>query len=138
MQAAMGIVQTGRLDDILARKRANAVRMAALLADVEGVRAPVVRPDREHVYMLYTTLLDADVDRDAVLKRLLDMGIEARVYFPPAHRQPVFGADAAVAPELPVTDELARRMLSLPVHSRLTDDELVDIAGSLREAIAAG
>jgi perosamine synthetase len=138
MQAAMGIVQTGRLDDILARKRANAVRMAALLADVEGVRAPVVRPDREHVYMLYTTLLDADVDRDAVLKRLLDMGIEARVYFPPAHRQPVFGADAAVAPELPVTDELARRMLSLPFHSRLTDDELVDIAGSLREAIAAG
>ena len=138
MQAAMGVVQTGRLDGILERKRANAVRMGQLLADVPGVRPPVVRPDREHVYMLYTTLLDAGIDRDAVLKRMLDMGIEARVYFPPAHRQPVFAATGGPAAELPVTEDLARRMLSLPFHSRLTSDELADVAGSLQDAISAG
>jgi perosamine synthetase len=139
MQAAMGVVQTGRLDGILERKRANARRLAELLADVPGVQPPVVRSDREHVYMLYTTLLDVGIDRDAVLKRLLDMGIEARVYFPPAHRQPVFGTgDGAPPVELPVTEDLARRMLSLPFHSRLTGDELADVADCLREAIAAG
>ncbi len=138
MQAAMGVVQTGRLDGILERKRANAGRMGQLLADVPGVRPPVVRPDREHVYMLYTTLLDAGIDRDAVLKRMLDMGIEARVYFPPAHRQPVFAATGGTAAELPVTEDLARRMLSLPFHSRLSSDELAEVAGTLREAIAAG
>jgi perosamine synthetase len=138
MQAAMGVVQIGRLDGILARKQANAERMAQLLADVPGVQPPVVRPDRDHVYMLYTTLLDPVIDRDAVLKRLLDMGIEARVYFPPAHRQPVFAATGGAATALPVTDELARRMLSLPFHSRLTSDELADVASCLREAIQAG
>jgi dTDP-4-amino-4,6-dideoxygalactose transaminase len=60
------------------------------------------------------------------------------VYFPPAHRQPVFSTAGAVDVELPVTEDLARRMLSLPFHSRLTDEELVDIAESLREAVAAG
>jgi perosamine synthetase len=138
MQAAMGVVQTGRLDGILERKRANAVRMGQLLADVPGVRPPVVRPDRDHVYMLYTTVLDAGIDRDAVLKRMLDMGIEARVYFPPAHRQPVFAATGGPAAVLPVTEDLARRMLSLPFHSRLSSDELAEVAVALRESIAAG
>jgi perosamine synthetase len=137
LQAAMGIVQVGRLDAILARKRANAVRIATLLADVPGISMPVVRPDREHVYMLYTCLVDEGVDRDAALAGMLDRGVEARVYFPPAHRQPVFLVDGRPPADLPVTDELARRMLSVPFHSLLTDAELVDIVDTLREALVA-
>ena len=65
--------------------------------------------------MLYTvTLATADAARrDAVINDLAQQGIESRVYFPPAHRQPVFGGQPA---DLPVTDDLAGTN-SLPAHA---------------------
>ena len=97
-------------------------------------QAPVVRDDRDHVHMLYTvTLATADAARrDAVIDDLAQQGIESRVYFPPAHRQPVF---AGQPPDLPVTDDLAGRILSLPMHSLLTTDEMADVAAALAAAL---
>lgn len=134
MQAAMGVVQLGKLAGILARKRANARWLGERLADIPGVTAPVVRPGAEHVYMLYTVTLDAGIDRDAVLGELRDAGIEAKLYFPPAHRQPPF-AHLPVA-DLPVTDDLAGRLLSLPFHAGLTTAELGFVADELVAALA--
>ena len=81
LQAAMGVVQLGKLDAILARKRDNATFLDRRLPSSTGVRPPVARPDRDHVHMLYTVQVDGD--RDAVMAALADDGIEARVYFPP-------------------------------------------------------
>jgi perosamine synthetase len=131
MQAAIGVVQLGRLDGILERKRHNAAWLSARLADVPGVTAPYTDPRAEPVHMLYTCLLDER--RDDVLAGMISAGIEARLYFPPAHRQAVF---ADTATDLPVTDDLANRMISLPMHSRLTQDELKDIADTLERLVA--
>ena len=134
MQAAMGRAQTDKLEAILARKRTLAAELDRLLDAVAGVQAPIVRDDRDHVHMLYTvTLAEADAARrDAVIADLAQQGIESRVYFPPAHRQPVFGGPA---PDLPVTDELAGRILSLPMHSRLTVEEMADVAAGVAAAM---
>jgi perosamine synthetase len=129
MQAAMGLVQLRKLDAILRRKRDNAKLLSSRLRQILGVIPPVVREDREHTFMLYTTLVD---HRDAVEAQLLDLGIEARLYFPPAHRQPLF---AGSSPVLPVTEDLSRRMLSLPFHSRLDVNELEVVANSLALAL---
>lgn len=132
LQSALGRSQMAKLEAILSRKRSNAVWLTERLAAIPGVRPPVVRPDRDHVYMLYTVLLDTD--RDLVMQRLVADGIEARLYFPPAHRQPVF---SSVSTSLPVTDDVSSRMLSLPFHSRLTTNELGVIADALESAVAA-
>ena len=132
MQAAMGRVQLGRLDRILERKRANAAWLTARLAAMPGVTTPYVDERTQPVHMLYTCLLDAD--RDRVLQAMNDEGIEARLYFPPAHKQPVFGD---LTTELPVTDDLARRMLSLPIHSLLRQDELEEIADTLERLVGS-
>jgi perosamine synthetase len=134
MQAAMGRAQTAKLESILARKRAVAAHLDRLLDPVAGVKAPVARNDRDHVHMLYTvTLATAEADRrDAVIADLAQQGIESRVYFPPVHRQPVFAGRLA---NVPVTDDLAGRILSLPVHSLLTTDEVADVAASLGAAM---
>jgi perosamine synthetase len=136
MQAAMGRAQTAKLEAILARKRVLAADLDHHLEPLAGVQAPVVRDDRDHVHMLYTvTLTGADAHagrRDAVIDDLARQGIESRVYFPPAHRQPVFGDRP---PELPVTDDLAGRILSLPMHSRLTSDEVAEVAAALEGAM---
>lgn len=131
MQAAMGLVQLEKLDRILDRKRRNAELLSELLMDIPGVVPPVTRADRTHVHMLYTLKLAA-AQRDRVRSALLEDGIEARLYFPPAHLQPVFRADGCV---LPTTERLSEQLLSVPFHSQLSEAELEEVAGALRVAV---
>jgi perosamine synthetase len=126
MQAAIGVVQTAKLDGILAQKRRNAQRMAELLSTVTGIRSPVARPDRRHCFMIYTVLVDRD--RNHVMAALLTQDIEARLYFPPAHRQRVFDGGRV---DLPVTDWLGEHMLSIPFHAQMSDVDLVAVAAAL-------
>ncbi len=132
MQAAIGRVQLGKLDAILARKRANAGWMTRRLGPVAGITPPYQVPYASSPYMLYTCLVDRDRSRDAVADHLMGAGIEARVYFPPAHLQPIFAGQRR---RLPVTEDIAARMLSIPMHSRLTRGELARIADTVEEAI---
>jgi perosamine synthetase len=131
MQAAMGRCQIRKLPSILTRKREHAEFMGAALGPAPGIQVPIVRSDRDHVYMLYTVKLTAG--RDGVLDALLTKGVEARVYFPPVHRQPIF---AGTWLELPVTDEIAGKVLSLPLHSRLGSSDLDIVAAALLSAMA--
>jgi perosamine synthetase len=131
MQAAMGRSQVAKLDAILARKAVLADELDERLARIVGVQPPVVRGDRDHVHMLYTIKLDGA--RDAVMESLSRRGIETRVYFPPVHRQPIF---AGTASDLPVTDHLFGRILSLPIHSKLTLGEVGEVAEAVADAVS--
>ena len=130
MQAAIGRAQLRKLDAILARKRANAGWMSRRLAHVPGITPPYQVPHASSPHMLYTCLVAGD--RDAVLDHLVQRGIEARIYFPPVHLQPIF---ADRDRRLPVTEAVAAQMLSIPMHSQLTPDELAQIADTVEEAI---
>lgn len=133
MQAAMGRAQLAKLDTILARKRAVCRALDEALAGLPGVLAPVVRPDRDHVYMLYTVKFAGGQSvRDCVAAVAAERGVETRVYFPPVHRQPIFAGSAA---DLPVTEDLATRILSLPAHSRLTRVETDQITAAVAEGL---
>ena len=123
MQAAIGTVQLAKLDDVLARKRQQAARLTESLAASPLITTPHVADDRDHVFMLYTLLVEGA--RDVVAAGLAEAGIESRTYFPPAHRQPVF-PDQAV--ELPVTDWAHERMLSVPAHPSLSEADLDEVA----------
>jgi perosamine synthetase len=130
MQAAMGVVQINKLDAILDRKRANAAYLWDRLKDAPNIVLPITREDRTHAFMLFTVKIPANL-RDHVMNALLEAGIEARLYFPPAHLQPIF-RDSEVS--LPTTERLAGQMLSVPFHSLLSRTELDTIAEALKRA----
>lgn len=132
MQAAIGRVQLGKLDAALERKRANAAWMNDRLAAVPGITPPYQLPGSRSSHMLYTCLISAD--RDQVLDFVQRRGIEARIYFPPVHQQPIF---LGLGTHLPVTEAVAGQMLSIPMHGELTSRELAEIADTL-EAAASG
>jgi len=132
MQAAIGRVQLRKLDAILTRKRANADWMSQRLELVPGITPPYQVPHASSPHMLYTCL--AQGDRDAVIDHLARAGIEARIYFPPLHLQPIF---ADRHRRLPVTEAVAAQMLSIPMHSRLTSGELTQIADAVQEAMGS-
>lgn len=125
IQAAIGTVQLGKLDGILARKQHNARLMHERLSGIPGVILPTTLADRTHTYMLYT--LQISHERDLLLHRMNDLGIEARIYFPPAHLQQAVRRLHLPRPSVPTTEEVARRIMSVPFHASLTGEELNEV-----------
>jgi len=133
MQAAMGRAQLAKLDGILARKAEVCAALDRGLSSLAGVRPPVVRADRTHVHMLYTVAFSSPAARDAVSAAAAARGVETRLYFPPAHLQPVFSLPVG---SLPVTEDLAGRVLSLPAHSRLSGGQVAEVVSVVADAVA--
>jgi len=141
MQAAMGIVQFRKLEENIEIKNRNASYLSRELSEIEGIITPAVLPERNHTFMIYSIRIDESklgVSRDAMLKGLRERGIQAKIYFPPAHLQPVFRARGHMEGDLPVTEGLSRSIISLPIHTSLTEDDLRHVVYSIKEIIQEG
>ena len=124
-QAALGLRQLRRLDDYLARRRANARCLSGALARLDGLDLPEVTPGAAHSFNLYSVRVRPPLPpRDEVASALARAGVETAVHYPrPLHRQPVFeGRSPATA--LPASESLSREILSLPVHPGLSRSDL--------------
>lgn len=129
LQAAIGVAQLRRLEEFTQRRIANATFLSEHLLGV--VPTPVVRPTHRHVYHQYTIRVPGD--RDAFAATLQQRGVGSAVHYPrPIHKQPYYQALGYDA-ELPIAEESAAHVLSLPVHPGLTEDELSTVA---REVVA--
>jgi perosamine synthetase len=132
IQAAVGLVQLGRLDDLVARRRQLAVRYHDLLADVPGVR-PVRDPAHGTTNFQSFWVLLEHGDRDTVLAALAEAGISARRGIMAAHLEPAY-AGVPHAP-LPATERLTRDSLILPLYHQMTEDEQEYVVSTLRSAL---
>jgi perosamine synthetase len=132
IQAAVGLVQLGRLPGLVAQRRALAARYQQLLAGLDGL-VPVRDPAYGQTnYQSFWVLLDGfPVGRDEVLAELAARGVSARRGIMAAHLEPAY-ADMTAGP-LPVTERLTRQSLILPLHHALTEDDQDYIVGILRE-----
>ena len=132
IQAAVGLVQLGRLAGLVAQRRQLAARYHELLAGIDGL-VPVRDPAHGQTnYQSFWVLLDGfPAGRDEVLAELAARGVSARRGIMAAHLEPAY-ADVTPAP-LPVTERLTRDSLILPLHHALTDDDQQYITGVLRE-----
>ena len=104
------------------------------------VQVPTSTPGADHAWGLYSVLLPAGTDRDAVQAAMKAQGVPSGVYYPkPLHHQPAYAAaharGATNAPPLPVSEMLCKRILSLPMHSYLTEEEIGRVVAALRAAL---
>jgi dTDP-4-amino-4,6-dideoxygalactose transaminase len=131
LQAAVGIVQLGRLDTMVAERRALAARYNDALADVPGVHPPGDPPYGTTNHQSYVVRLadDLPVERDAVMQELLDQGIATRRGIMAAHLEPA--CRDLPAPELPVTERLTRRSLILPLFHGMDAAQVERVAEAL-------
>jgi perosamine synthetase len=139
LQAAVGIAQLEKLDDILARRASAATRYGELLASVDGVEAPPADDD-EHVrsWFVYVVKVAPDVDRDAVLGRLAGEGIEAGHYVPCVHLQPYMRKRYGFAEGLcPAAEGAAERTLALPFWTGIEAEDQERVVEALRSAVSA-
>ena len=92
-------------------------------------------PYGKHVFHQYTLQLK-DVDRDGLQAYLAEKNIPSMIYYPvPGHRQKMFDSFNAEIANLPVTDWLTERVISLPIHTEMEQDQLEYISTSVLEFI---
>ncbi len=119
-------------DEIEARNRA-ATRYSAALADACVV--PFVPADHVSVWAQYTLLVDPEL-RDAIAATLKAAGVPTAVYYPmPLHKQVAYRHYPVAGNGLPVSEDLCRRVLSLPMHPYLTDEVQDRVIAAVRAAV---
>ena len=137
LAAAIGLVQLRHLEEWNRARIRNAEALSSMLRALElppgAVTVPGVRDGDRHVFHQYTIRLAAD--RDGVQKRLEAAGVGSAVHYPiPIHRQPIIAGLGHGQASLPVAEDAATRVLSLPVHPSLTPDDLRRIASAVESA----
>lgn len=138
LQAALGCAQMEMIDAIIENKRRVAGLYAKQLSGLEGLRLPVERPYARNVYWMYHVVLNDSVGtrRDAVMKRMLDRGIETRPGFIPYNLQDIFIRKGLTRPELcPVANRVASGGFYLPSSPTLSEEEIQYVANHLKEVL---
>jgi dTDP-4-amino-4,6-dideoxygalactose transaminase len=121
-------VQLRRLDELTERRRQNA---AYLSATITSMATPIEAPGRGHVWHQYTIRAGEGNDRDQLVRRLAGAGIETAVFYPGGVHELDHVRAVAGERRLPVTEQAAREVLSLPVHPALSREDLTAVADAV-------
>lgn len=138
VQAALGVAQLERIDEIIARKREVAAAYAAGLVGLAGLQLPVERPWARNVYWMYGVVVDESTGCDAagLAARLHELGVETRPFFLGMHEQPALRELGLFRGEQhPVAERLARQGLYLPSGLALTDEQVQTVTAAVRTAL---
>ena len=136
LHGAIAIEQLKKVEDFTKKRQENARKLNDALAGVAGIKIPTISENRSHVYHQYTILLDKEMQRDQFIASLRDKGVGAGIYYPkPLHIYPHIAKLGYKVGDFPVAEDLAARVVSLPVHPKVTDEDIEVIAVAVKESI---
>jgi perosamine synthetase len=129
IQAAIGLAQLERIDELLAIRCRNAAHYTRRLAEIPGLILPPQMPWAENVFWMYSVIVEDEfgLDRAELRVRLRQAGIDTRPFFYPVHTLPMYNTGQS----LPVAEELSRRGLNLPSGATLTAEQVDYICDTL-------
>jgi perosamine synthetase len=137
VMAALGTSELTRLDTFLASRRRLAARYQAALVGHWAVDIQAVNPAADPAWHLFVVLLRLDrlrVDRGAIYHALRAEGIGVNVHNIPVHRHPFYRQRyPELEGRLPAAEGAYERLLTLPLSSAMTDDDVDDVVAALEE-----
>jgi len=132
IQAAVLSVKLQRLDDYSNARRAVAWNYDKAFKDLPEVITPKRMRNSCHVFHQYTLRI-VGLDRDALQKHMMENGAPAMIYYPvPLHQQKAYRDERYQDGDFPIAEQLAKEVLSLPMHTELDEEQLDTITSSLR------
>ena len=137
MSAALGEVQTTRLDEMIQKRDQVASWYSERLVNTTGIEVPLVSPYTTRMsWFVYVIRFSRDINRDVVAERLSKRGIPARPYFLPIHLQPYMVSRFAYrSGDYPITEDLGQRSLALPFSSVMTEDQVEYVFQAINDVI---
>jgi perosamine synthetase len=134
VEAAIGVAQMERIDQLLAHRRRLAGWYHDRLCGVSAVTLPVERAPATNVFWMYSVLLERSDWRDPVMADFAQRGIETRPFFYPVHEFPMYRGHRTDH-GCPVACDLSYRGVCLPTSCRINEADADVIAGELRDLI---
>ncbi|MFZ4770163.1 MAG: DegT/DnrJ/EryC1/StrS family aminotransferase [Ferruginibacter sp.] len=135
LQAAILDIKLKHLDEYIDARRKAADFYDTAFAGNEKITVPFRAENNKHVFHQYTITLNG-VDRDGLNQFLADNGVPSMIYYPvPAHRQKMFDAFGGSEYKLDVTDWLTERVISLPIHTELDEEQQQFIVNKVLEFV---
>jgi dTDP-4-amino-4,6-dideoxygalactose transaminase len=123
IQAAVLQIKLRQLDNYIDARREVAAKYDEAFAGIPGVKIPFRSDDSKHVFHQYTLVLE-NANRNELQQHLTENEIPSMIYYPiPAHKQKMFAHFGSSAVQLPTTDWLTERVISLPIHTEMLDDQ---------------
>jgi perosamine synthetase len=137
LQAAVGIAQLEKMDELLALRSAAAARYNELLADVEGVElAPADDGDHRRSWFVYVVRLSREIERERVMGAMRERGVDAAEYMPCIHLLSYMRERFGFAEGMcPAAEEIASRTLALPFFPEIEPDDQGYVADVLKSSL---
>ena len=124
LHAAIGLAQMERLEKFNAIRKSNAQYLSE---HITSAITPQVKPGYEHVWHQYTIRIDGNRDRDAAVKQLNEAGVGTGIFYPvPVHQQEYI-REIVGDYNLPVAEQVAKEVISIPVHPLVSKSDLEKI-----------
>jgi len=139
LQAALGLAQLERMDEIVARKRWIGQSYTTRLRDIQGLHLPAEEPWAHNVYWMYGVVLSDNIGMDASMfaQRLREHDIDTRPFFLGMHEQPVFQHRGLFLNErYPIAERIARQGLYLPSGLALTEGQLMQVCEAVHKVLS--
>ncbi len=135
IQAAILDIKLKHLDEYIAARIKAADFYDKAFADTKNITVPFRDANNKHVFHQYTLQVE-NVDRDALHQFLADNNVPSMIYYPvPAHKQKMFDAFGGSDYNLPTTDRLTERVISLPIHTELDEEQQTFIINKVLEFV---
>jgi dTDP-4-amino-4,6-dideoxygalactose transaminase len=136
IQAAVLRVKLRYLNEYITARQQAAAFYNDAFKDIAQITTPYVASFSTHGFHQYTIKLEG-VNRDGLMQYLQDNGIPANIYYPvPVHLQKGYTSYGFKEGDMPRTEELTRQVLSLPIHTELTEEQLIYITTHIKRFIA--
>jgi dTDP-4-amino-4,6-dideoxygalactose transaminase len=139
IQAAIGIRQLEKLARFQQRRREVAERYTQAFSEMDALEPPVERSEVRHAWHLYVLRIHPDrlrIDRDRFIDELDARNIGTSVHFIPVHLHQYYRRKYSYVPDsFPVSFANYERMVSLPIHPGLSDDDVADVIEAVRDVV---
>ncbi len=139
IQAAVGLIQLKRLDEMNQRRRQAAKRRSQLLEGIEDLTLPFEPEGYEHLYYVYSILVSSKLagqKRDRIISIMNErFGITCSVTNPPTYKRWSYIAKNCGTPNLKISDEVGDRLICPPLHPLLNEEQELYICAALLETI---
>jgi len=132
---ALGLIQLNKLNKFNIKRVKNAKYLSSKLVNVSGVVLPKLFDDRTHVFNQFTIRLTKyfHINRATLMKRLENNGIKSKIYYPiPLHKQKLY-IDLGYTDNLPISEKVAKEVLSIPIHPSVNKTDLELIANLIKQ-----
>jgi perosamine synthetase len=136
LAAALGVAQTEKLDEMLARRGALAALYEQGLAAIDGITAPIgARGAERRSWFVYPARLADDLDRDAAIAGLAERGVASKAYLPCIHLFPHLRELGWREGQFPVAEAASACSLALPFFPAMTESQVARVCEALAEAL---